>query len=101
MVCNTVYCCFEEVFILKPYQHKFLRLNPGRFNPCKDAQKVSFSPSACLLCLFESANDQQNKQKLSRTYVVVAMVPTSVQVSRSYDIFFVDFVAELLEMIIS
>ena len=38
-----------------------------RFHPCKDAQKVSASPSACLRRLFESANDQRNKRKFSRT----------------------------------
>ena len=69
------------------------------FNPCRDAQKVSFSASTCLLCLFEPANDRRNKFSLA--YVVVARVPTSVQVSRSYDLFFVDFVVELIEMMIS
>ena len=64
-------------------------------NPCRDTQKVSFSPSACLLCLFESANDQQNKRKISRTYIVVARVPTPVQVSISYDLFFVDWLCSL------
>ena len=44
-----------------------------RFNPFRVAQKVSFSPSACVLCLSESANDQQNKRKFSRTYVRVVV----------------------------
>ena len=34
----------------------------------------ALSPSACLLRLFESANDQLNKQKFSRTYGVMARV---------------------------
>ena len=45
-----------------------------------------------------SANDQQNKRKFGCTYVVVARVPNSVQVSLSYGLVFVDFVAEVLEM---
>ena len=36
--------------------------------------KVFASPSACLLCLFETANDQLNKRKFSRIYAVVARV---------------------------
>ena len=63
----------------KTDKHNFFRLNPLR-----DAQKVSFSSSAFLLCRIKSANDQQNKRTFSRTYVVVARVPTSVQVSRSH-----------------
>ena len=44
-----------------------------RFKPCRHAQKVSFCPF-CLLRPFESANDQPNKRKFSRTYAVVAGV---------------------------
>ena len=36
-------------------------------------QKVNLL-SFCLLCLFESANDQQNQRRFSRTYSVVARV---------------------------
>ena len=32
------------------------------FYLCRDSQRVSVSPSACLLRLFESANDQLNKR---------------------------------------
>ena len=45
-----------------------------RFNPSRDAQKVYFSLSACLLCLSKSASDQQNKRKFSRTFVVMTRV---------------------------
>ena len=48
------------------------RLRPWRFHPCRDAQKVSTSPSACLLRLFETANDQLYKRKFSRIYAAVA-----------------------------
>ena len=40
-----------------------------------NAKKVTFSASACFVCSkFESANDQQNQPKFSRTYAVVARV---------------------------
>ena len=35
---------------------------------------VAFFPSACLLRLFESANDKQNKRKFSRAYAVMARI---------------------------